>query len=100
MRGKRGSGTSGLGQPRWSPRSFVNGVDSFINSPRFDLASEAEKRKLPVIYTDLEYVLAGGLMSLGPGHFERYYGAANTWIKVFTVQIPQTCPLQDQRNSL
>lgn len=57
-------------------KAFVNGVDSFINSRRFDLAAEAEKRKLPAIYTDVEYVLAGGLMSLGPGHFEGYYGAA------------------------
>jgi len=57
-------------------KAFVNGVDSFINSRRFDLAAEAAKRKLPAIYTDVEYVLAGGLMSLGPGHFEGYYKAA------------------------
>jgi putative ABC transport system substrate-binding protein len=57
-------------------KAFVNGVDSFINSRRFDLAAEASKRKLPAIYTDVEYVLAGGLMSLGPGHFEGYYKAA------------------------
>ncbi len=28
-------------------KAFVNGVDSFVNSRRFDLAAEAEQRKLP-----------------------------------------------------
>ena len=31
---------------------------------------------MPALYTDVEYVLAGGLMSLGPGHYEGYHGAA------------------------
>jgi putative ABC transport system substrate-binding protein len=57
-------------------KALINGVDSFINARRFTLATEAEKRKLPAIYTDLEYVSAGGLMALGPGHFEGYHGAA------------------------
>jgi putative ABC transport system substrate-binding protein len=56
-------------------KAFVNGVDSFINSRRFALAAQAEKHKLPAIYTDTEYVVAGGLMALGPGHLEGYYGA-------------------------
>src|SRR5262249_45903162 len=56
--------------------AFVNGVDSFINSRRFDLAAQAEKHKLPAIYTDTEYVVAGGLMALGPGHLEGFHGAA------------------------
>ena len=34
------------------------------------------KHKLPIIYTDVEYVLAGGLMALGPGHYEGYHGGA------------------------
>ena len=56
-------------------KAFVNGVDSFINSRRFALAAQAEKHKLPAIYTDTEYVVAGGFMALGPGHLEGYYGA-------------------------
>jgi putative ABC transport system substrate-binding protein len=56
-------------------KAFVNGVDSFINSRRFALAAQAEKHKLPAIYTDTEYVVAGGLMALGPGRLEGYYGA-------------------------
>lgn len=74
-------------------KAFVNGVDSFINSRRFDLAAEAEKRKLPAIYTDVEYVLAGGLMSLGPGHFEGYYGAAKYVDKILHGANPAELPI-------
>jgi putative ABC transport system substrate-binding protein len=28
------------------------------------------------MFSDVEYVQAGGLMALGPGHYEGYYGAA------------------------
>jgi putative tryptophan/tyrosine transport system substrate-binding protein len=57
-------------------KALVNAVDSFVNSSRFALAAQATKHRLPVVYTDEEYVLAGGLMALGPGHYEGYYGAA------------------------
>jgi putative ABC transport system substrate-binding protein len=57
-------------------KALVNGVDTFINSRRFALAAGAAKHKLPVLYTDVEYVVAGGLMSIGPGHYEGYQGAA------------------------
>jgi putative ABC transport system substrate-binding protein len=74
-------------------KAFVNGVDSFVNSRRFDLAAEAEKRKLPAIYTDVEYVLAGGLMSLGPGHFEGYNGAAKYVDKILRDANPAELPI-------
>jgi putative ABC transport system substrate-binding protein len=77
----------------FSAKAVVNAVDSFINSSRFDLAAEAEKRKLPAIYTDLEYVLAGGLMSLGPGHFEGYYGAAKYVDKILHGASPAELPI-------
>jgi putative tryptophan/tyrosine transport system substrate-binding protein len=57
-------------------KALVNAVDSFVNSRRFALAVASARRKLPVIYTDMEYVAAGGLMALGPGHLEGYHGAA------------------------
>ncbi|MBV9627553.1 MAG: ABC transporter substrate-binding protein [Xanthobacteraceae bacterium] len=57
-------------------KALINGVDSFINSRRFALAAEAEKYELPAIYTDVEYVEAGGSMSLGPGHLDGFYQAA------------------------
>jgi len=57
-------------------QGLFNGVDSFINSQRFAMAKLAVQHKLPMIYTDREYVLAGGLMSIGVGHQEGFYGAA------------------------
>jgi putative tryptophan/tyrosine transport system substrate-binding protein len=57
-------------------QGLFNGVDSFINSQRFAMAKLATQHKLPMIYTDREYVLAGGLMSIGVGHQEGFYGAA------------------------
>jgi len=74
-------------------KAFVNAVDSFINSRRFALAAEAEKRNLPAIYTDVEYVLAGGLMSLGPGHFEGYHGAAKYVDKILRGANPADLPV-------
>lgn len=56
--------------------ALLNGVDSFVNSQRFAIAKFALEHKLPCFYTDKEYVVAGGLISLGPGHQEGYYGAA------------------------
>jgi ABC-type uncharacterized transport system substrate-binding protein len=57
-------------------KALINAVDSFVNSQRFALAAGAAKHKLPALYSDVEYVAAGGLMGLGPGHYEGYYGAA------------------------
>jgi putative ABC transport system substrate-binding protein len=57
-------------------QAFFNCVDSFINSQRFTIAALMGEKKLPMIYTDREYVLAGGLMALGVGHLEGFYGAA------------------------
>ena len=60
-----------------APRRLVNCRRQLHqHSRRFALAAEAAKHRLPAIYTDVEYVMAGGLMALGPGHAEGYYGAA------------------------
>ena len=74
-------------------KALVNAVDSFINSRRFALAAGAAKYKLPVIYTDVEYVSAGGLMALGPGHYEGYYGAAKYVDKVLRGANPAELPI-------
>jgi putative tryptophan/tyrosine transport system substrate-binding protein len=55
---------------------LLNAVDTFINSRRFELSAGAAKYKLPFVYSDVEYVLAGGLIALGPGHYEGYHDAA------------------------
>lgn len=36
----------------------------------------AAQSKLPAVYNDSEWVVAGGLMAIGPGHLEGYRGAA------------------------
>jgi putative ABC transport system substrate-binding protein len=74
-------------------KALVNGVDPFINSRRFALAAGAEKHKLPVVYSDVEYVLAGGLMALGPGHYEGYYDAARYVDKILRGANPAELPI-------
>jgi putative ABC transport system substrate-binding protein len=74
-------------------KALLNGVDTFINSRRFALAAGAAKHKLPVLYTDVEYVLAGGPMSLGPGHYEGYYEAAKYVDKILVGADPAEMPI-------
>ena len=74
-------------------KALVNGVDTFINSRRFALAAGAAKHKLPVVYSDVEYVLAGGLMALGPGHYEGYYAAAGYVDKILRGASPADLPI-------
>jgi putative tryptophan/tyrosine transport system substrate-binding protein len=74
-------------------KALVNAVDTFINSRRFSLAAGAAKFKLPVVYSDVEYVLAGGLMALGPGHYEGYYGAAKYVDKILRGAKPANLPI-------
>jgi putative tryptophan/tyrosine transport system substrate-binding protein len=61
---------------RFGAQGLTNAVDTFVNSRRFALAVGARTLKLPSVMSDVEYVMAGGLMALGPGHYEGYYGAA------------------------
>jgi putative ABC transport system substrate-binding protein len=74
-------------------KALVNAVDTFINSRRFALAAGAAKYKLPVVYSDVEYVLAGGLMALGPGHYEGYHGAAKYVDKILRGANPADLPI-------
>ena len=74
-------------------KGLVNAVDSFVNSRRFALAGAAARHKLPILYTDVEYVLAGGLMALGPGHNEGYYGAAKYVDKILHGANPADLPV-------
>jgi putative tryptophan/tyrosine transport system substrate-binding protein len=74
-------------------QALVNGVDTFVNSRRFALAAGAASHKLPVVYSDVEYVLAGGLMALGPGHYEGYYDAARYVDKILRGANPADLPI-------
>ena len=71
----------------------MNAVDTFINSQRFALAAGAGKHKLPFVYSDAEYVRAGGLMAIGPGHYEGYYGAATYVNKILHGANPADLPI-------
>jgi putative tryptophan/tyrosine transport system substrate-binding protein len=73
--------------------ALINAVDSFVNSQRVALARAAADHKLPALYTDLEYVSAGGLMALGPGHYEGYYGAAKYVEKILHGADPAVLPV-------
>jgi putative ABC transport system substrate-binding protein len=74
-------------------QGLMNAVDTFINSRRFVLAAAAAKHKLPFVFSDVEYVMAGGLMALGPGHYEGYYGAAKYVDKILHGAIPADLPI-------
>jgi putative tryptophan/tyrosine transport system substrate-binding protein len=74
-------------------KALVNAVDTFINSRRFALAAGAAKHKLPFVYSDVEYVLAGGLMALGPGHYEGYHDAAKYVDKILRGTKPADLPI-------
>lgn len=74
-------------------KGFFNCVDTFINSQRFTIAKLAAQTKRPIIYTDREYVLAGGLMALGVGHLEGYYRAAEYVDKVLRGANPADLPI-------
>jgi putative tryptophan/tyrosine transport system substrate-binding protein len=74
-------------------KALLNAVDTFINSRRFALAGGAAKHKLPFVYSDVEYVLAGGLMALGPGHYEGYFGAAQYVDRILRGANPADLPI-------
>jgi len=74
-------------------QGLVNAVDTFINSRRFALAAAAAKHKLPFVFSDVEYVMAGGMMALGPGHYEGYYGAAKYVDKILHGAVPVDLPI-------
>jgi putative ABC transport system substrate-binding protein len=74
-------------------QGLLNAVDNFINSQRVDLAKLSLQHKLPFFYTDEEYVLAGGLMSLGPGHLDGFYDAARYVDKILHGANPADLPV-------
>jgi putative ABC transport system substrate-binding protein len=80
-------------------KGLVNVVDTFINSSRFVLAAGAAKYKFPFVYSDVEYVLAGGLMALVRVPMKAITVPPNTWTSFCAVQTRRTCQSQDQHNS-
>jgi putative tryptophan/tyrosine transport system substrate-binding protein len=60
-------------------KGLLNAVDTFINSRRFALAAGAAQHRLPFIYSDVEYVMAGGLMASGRATTRVITVRPNTW---------------------
>ena len=63
-------------------QALLPAVDNFINSQRSRIVKIAAENHLEGVYADREWVSAGGLMSLGPGHIEGYRVAAEYVDKV------------------
>jgi putative ABC transport system substrate-binding protein len=74
----------------WGAKALLHANDIFINTQRFTIAKLAEQNRLPVIYADGEYVKAGGLMSLGPGHRQGDVDAAKYVDKILRGASPAT----------
>ena len=74
-------------------KGLLNAVDTFINSRRFALSARAAEHKLPFVYSDIEYVLAGGLIALGPGHYEGYHDAAKYVDRILHGASPADLPI-------
>src|SRR5262249_28171929 len=74
-------------------KGLLNAVDTFINSRRFALSARAAEHKLPFVYSDIEYVLAGGLVALGPGHYEGYHDAAKYVDRILHGASPADLPI-------
>jgi putative ABC transport system substrate-binding protein len=74
-------------------QGLFQAVDSFMNSQRAVLARLAAQQGIPMIFTDREYVLSGGLMSIGPGHQEGYEGAASYVDKILRGANPAELPV-------
>jgi putative tryptophan/tyrosine transport system substrate-binding protein len=74
-------------------KGLLNAVDTFINSRRFALSARAAEHKLPFVYSDVEYVLAGGLIAFGPGHYEGHHDAAKYVDKILHGANPADLPI-------
>jgi putative ABC transport system substrate-binding protein len=74
-------------------QALLPAVDNFINSQRARIVNIATENHLEAVYTDREWVTAGGLISLGPGHLEGYRVAAEYVDKVLHGANPADLPV-------
>ena len=74
-------------------KGLLFGADSFINSQRISIVSRAAQSNLPAVYNDREWVVAGGLMSIGPGHLEGYRSAAKYVDSILRGASPSNLPV-------
>ena len=74
-------------------QAVLPAVDNFINSQRTRIVQFVHENHLEAVYYDREWVLAGGLISLGPGHIEGYRVAAEYVHKVLQGENPADLPI-------
>ena len=77
----------------WGAKALLHANDAFINSQRVTIAKLAAQNRLPIVYADREYVVAGGLMSLGPGHRQGDIGAAKYVDRILRGANPADLPI-------
>jgi len=68
-------------------------LDALINEHRHVIAEFAAKHRLPAIYPDSEFVLAGGLMSYGAHYPHLYYRAAGYVDRILKGAKPAELPI-------
>jgi putative ABC transport system substrate-binding protein len=68
-------------------------LDGLITEHRHVIAEFAAKHRLPAIYPDSEFVLAGGLMSYGAHYPHLYYRAAGYVDRIFKGAKPAELPI-------
>jgi putative ABC transport system substrate-binding protein len=68
--------------------------DGMINSHRKDVVNRVTKNRLPAIYTEPEWVDAGGLMVYGPSNADLYRRAATYVDKILKGAKPADLPVE------
>jgi putative ABC transport system substrate-binding protein len=66
----------------WGVQGMISAVDNLVTTQRARLVQFARDAHVDAVYDDREFVLAGGLISLGSTHTESYRGAADYVVKV------------------
>jgi putative tryptophan/tyrosine transport system substrate-binding protein len=74
-------------------QAILPAVDNFINSQRTRIVQFVYENHLEAVYYDREWVQAGGLISLGPGHTEGYRVAAEYVHKVLQGETTADLPI-------
>jgi putative tryptophan/tyrosine transport system substrate-binding protein len=68
--------------------------DGIINSHRRELVNRIAKNRLPAMFTEPEWVDAGGLMAYGPSNTDLYRRAATYVDKIIKGTKPRDLPIE------
>ena len=79
---------------RQGAHGIIVGVETLTQSNRAQIVELAAKHRLPAIYSALEFVEAGGLMSYGVFYPDLYYRAAGFVDRIFKGASPGELPIE------